>query len=555
VSATAAHEHAGGRGLFIESLLLASVALVVLNFHPFGSAHLRRHFSQDLIYAWFGDAEWLHPRPLKTAAGGAAPRAVVMLVDDAALALRGAHWPVPVAFHAQLLNELEVLRPRAVMLDFLLLDRAPSADVCALLVAAGQLRTEGIPVYLAVTRQHDLSLLDDSNCADGAGKPLRAGQVLTAVSVRRQVDEGDFVSRRYPFEQPLEAGEQTGGQGATGLTSAAVRIYCDTVAAPGQCAADLTRGHSPDAGFDLAWSPRGDPFNRRWSQADCGPTLPSLRAMVDRAMLPRETGCPPIATLFASALLSPAADSALGIGNDELFDLVEGSIVFVGGNFRASGDLITTPMHTLLPGVYYHAVAFENLLIFDGEPKLREEFRRFPVGVDLYDWLVLWVLAAIFVWRESWVGAEAMHHGGPLAPSESARAFVARLIARTPVALSLTLLVIASLLLAAYPFLQLAALVAAIVTAVLIEIRVASRGELKMRLRNVALYLGALSLSLTVVAFAVWFGYRWMRLPPGDWVGYLSFSTVGFFVAHTAIVDFGRRVGSIRLANRSTGGP
>ena len=34
----------GGRGPFIESLLLATVALAVLNFHPFGSAHLRRHF-------------------------------------------------------------------------------------------------------------------------------------------------------------------------------------------------------------------------------------------------------------------------------------------------------------------------------------------------------------------------------------------------------------------------------------------------------------------------------------------------------------------------------
>ncbi len=108
--------------------------------------------------------------------------------------------------------------------------------------------------------------------------------------------------------------------------------------------------------------------------------------------------------------------------------------------------------------------------------------------------------------------------------------------------------------LAAYPFLQLATLIAAIVTAVWIEIRVASQGELKTRLRNVALYFGALSLSLTVVAFAVWFGYRWLRLPPGDWVGYLSFSTVGFFVAHTAIVDFGRRVGSIRLAHRNREG-
>jgi hypothetical protein len=534
--------------MFIESLLLATVALAVLNFHPFGSAHLRRHFSQDLIYAWFGDAEWLHPRLPDPAPGAAAPtRAVVMLVDDAALALRGAHWPVPPAFHAQLLEELEVLRPRAVMLDFLLLDRAPDDDNCALLAAADKLREDGIPVYLAVTRQEDLSRLMDSNCTDHSGRPLRAEQVLIPVSVGRQVDESDFVSRRYPFEQG-------GENGSAGLPSAAVRLYCDTTAQRERCLTDLAGGRSPEAGFDLAWSPRGDPFNSRWSSAECGRSFAWARAILDLTTMPHDTGCPPIATLFASALLSPAEDSAFGARNEQLFDLVEGSTVFLGGNFRASGDLITTPMHTLLPGVYYHAVAFENLLIFGGTPKVREEFRDFRVGIYLYDWLVLWALAAIFVWREKWVGGEAVHHAGPLSPSPSAQTWVARLIARTPVALSLTLLVIAALLLAAYPRLQLWTLIAAIVTAVCIEIRVASRGELRTRMRNVALYVGALGLSLTVVGFAVWFGYRWLRLPPGDWVGYLSFSTVGFFVAHTAILDFGRHVGSIRLASAAPGG-
>src|SRR5580698_1906737 len=145
------------RGLFIESLLLAALALLVLNLHPFGSAHLRRHFSQDLVYAWFGASHWLYPRPPVSAAPGSPEprRAVVVLVDDAALALRGTHWPVPLSFHAQMLAELAVLRPRAVMLDFLLIDRAPAEDVCALLMTAGQLRNANIPVYLAVTRADD----------------------------------------------------------------------------------------------------------------------------------------------------------------------------------------------------------------------------------------------------------------------------------------------------------------------------------------------------------------------------------------------------------------
>ena len=75
----------------------------------------------------------------------------------------------------------------------------------------------------------------------------------------------------------------------------------------------------------------------------------------------------------------------MGAHNEGLFELIQGSFLFVGGNFRGSGDLITTPLHTFLPGVYYHAMAFENLAMFDGRPKVREEFRSFKIGIFLYD--------------------------------------------------------------------------------------------------------------------------------------------------------------------------
>lgn len=527
------HHHAE-RSIVLESLLLAAVALLVLNFHPFGSAHLRRHFSQDLIYAWFGDAQWLYPRR-------AQPRAVVILVDDAALAARGAMWPVPLGFDAQLLAEIDVLRPRAVMLDFLILNRAPARDVCALLTTAARLRAEGTSLYLAVTGREDLDWLAQTACADAAGHALDPGQLFVPVSVSRQVDEADFTSRRYPFEE--HAADDAQGP----LESAAVRMYCDASSDSTRCAANLTRGLAPDAGFELAWSPSGDPFNRRWSQNPCRNPASALHVLIDRAELPRVMACPPIATLFASALLNPAQDQGLGPNNEKLFALLQGSFVFVGGNFRGSGDLITTPMHTFLPGVYYHAMAFENLAMFDGRPKVREEFRSFKIGIFLYDLMVLWALAVIFLWRErrNRGGAPVTHHGG-IAPSDSASDWFAGWIARLPVAVSLGLFVLASLVLAAYPWMQIIGFLAAVLALVGVEVLVSSRLEFGRLLRSTGLYAAALGMSFGVVALAVWFGYRWLRLPPGDWVGYLSFATVGFFVAHTAIVDFGRRIGSLR---------
>src|ERR1700689_526740 len=98
----------------LHSLLLGAVALFFLNFNLVGTASPSRRFSQDLVYAWFGDQAWLYPREDtgRTLRTPTQPRVVVVMLDEHALALRGARWPVSVQFHAQFLGELEVLRRR-----------------------------------------------------------------------------------------------------------------------------------------------------------------------------------------------------------------------------------------------------------------------------------------------------------------------------------------------------------------------------------------------------------------------------------------------------------
>ena len=536
----------------LHSLLLAAVALFFLNFNLVGTASPSRRFSQDLVYAWFGDQAWLYPREDsgQTQHAPAQPRVVVVILDERALALRGARWPVSVQFHAQFLAELEVLRPRAVLLDFLLIDPAPRADICELLNVAARLRADGIPLYLAVTRPDDLAPMDVVDCRDTSGKPIRASQVFTAVSVERQADDSDFVSRRYPFEQL--SGDSAAG---SGMPSAAVRMYCDTTRNPGSCLARLTGAQAAGAGFELAWSAQGDSFNQHWSHVSCVESLSPLRAVLNQPALPRESACPPIATLFATALLSPEEDPTLGPTNEQLFDLADGAFLMVGGNFRGSGDLVTTPLHTLLPGVYYHAAALQNLFAFDGRPKVRKEFRTPKIAFYLYDLLVLWVLAAIFLGRQHWL------HGvrpGEYSPfqlfSPAARGWIAPFVARWPTPLWILASTVLLLLMASYRSLQLIVVAAIVAVLVAVELRVADKGEIRMRARGLWLYLCALTLSLLVIIMAVWIGYRWLRLPPGDWLGYFSFAAFGFFVAHTAILEFGRRVDELYTARTAGGG-
>ena len=109
------------------------------------------------------------------------------------------------------------------------------------------------------------------------------------------------------------------------------------------------------------------------------------------------------------------------------------------------------------------------------------------------------------------------------------------------------------LLLAAFRSLQLLAVGATIAALVIVELRVAPTAEIRERVRGLLWYLAALGLSLVVIVVAVWVGYRWLRLPPGDWLGYFSFAAFGFFVAHNAILEFGRRVEELNLARRRGG--
>jgi len=91
-----------------------------------------------------------------------------------------------------------------------------------------------------------------------------------------------------------------------------------------------------------------------------------------------------------------------------------------------------------------------------------------------------------------------------------------------------------------------------VVLLIVVELRVTPAAERHERLRALWLYLAAMALSLMVIGVAIFLGYAWLRLPPGDWLGYLTFVAFGFFVAHAAILEFGRRVDELHVA-RHTG--
>jgi hypothetical protein len=161
---------------------------------------------------------------------------------------------------------------------------------------------------------------------------------------------------------------------------------------------------------------------------------------------------------------------------------------------------------------------------------------------------VLWVLAAIFMWRETRASKTS-----PFGLSDAAQSWIAPLLARWPTPVWIIAACALLLVIAAYRRLQLIASAVIIVLLIAIELRVAGKGEIRDRARGILRYLTGMALSLVVIVLAVWVGYRWLRLPPGDWLGYFSFAAFGFFVAHSAILEFGRRVDELYAARSARG--
>ncbi|MCJ2377878.1 CHASE2 domain-containing protein [Vibrio sp. ZSDZ34] len=72
--------------------------------------------------------------------------------------------------------------------------------------------------------------------------------------------------------------------------------------------------------------------------------------------------CPPFLTIAASKISAPGA-----AGSPELKAAIQGKMVLVGYHVTGGADSVVSPVHGMLPGVYFHAMALDNLITLDGE--------------------------------------------------------------------------------------------------------------------------------------------------------------------------------------------
>ncbi|WP_207262828.1 CHASE2 domain-containing protein [Desulfovibrio sp. Huiquan2017] len=269
-------------------------------------------------------------------------RIAVVLIDDTTLDELGEGWPPPYDVYANLLYRILRQQPKAVFMD-ILLERLRERDRESFEVAHANLSATvprfGIPVVLA------RSTLDADNLfADIPG-------IETAMVA--------WTSAEYPLWD-------TAGRGPSPAPLLYRHLCADAADGSAACA----------HGFPPA---QGAPMAVQWGCA-------VSKVMQDRNLLPKgklfvaptwgERGSRSVELLWRSLLAGIDQDAmdkareripyavtvmAHDLGNPQIRGLLKDRVVLVGAALAGFNDVVETPVNGQLPGVYYHAMALDNL--------------------------------------------------------------------------------------------------------------------------------------------------------------------------------------------------
>lgn len=341
------------------------IAIFLVWWDPFQWGEASSNASQDLAYRVLIGP--LYPTEQRD-------RITVVLFNEATLEHLGATWPVALGKHAEILNNILQMEPRAVMVDFIFPDERDDPSVRDLQKVIQKYKDKDVPLYFARAEGTNLIWIR-SDLSDAK---------LT--SITRPISDG--VSRTYepcstlPGNHaacacvagssefaPCPAGTNTELPDSPVALTAAFELYRDPDRSPPRL-----NVHKPDS-MEVVWSNRLNPTNDLWmlkQTADgtehlCVDIASSFDDWLRRMFFKSEKysfrqTCPYSTTVTARMILSAPEDAALR-------DLLHNRYVFYGGDLAGLEDTVVPPTHVKLPGVYLHAMALDNLLTFDGRYK------------------------------------------------------------------------------------------------------------------------------------------------------------------------------------------
>jgi CHASE2 domain-containing sensor protein len=333
--------------VYIVVLAVASVLASSSGIFNFKEA--TEYASRDIFYRAWG-AEY--PRDLS-------PKTAVVLMNDRSLGQTGS-WPAPYESHAALLRALLKYQPAAVMLDIGFVDERQDASLVNLIEVLKIYQQRGIRVYMAAASQ-------GSGATRSIRKELAALEETNTIKLV-SIELGQERGRMYSYA--LSANDN-------GHLPAARAIYEDHCRSQDNFCASLAH----DSEFEVWWAAQPHALNCERS-VSCGNITPNGWLRMARLGLNWVSGTSGLLTVEeqdpVQVFYTPTVEWGQLIGgelSEEFGRHLRGSTIFYGLDLALIRDEIYSPVHgeggrRELPGVYFHAMAFDNLVAL-GERRIR----------------------------------------------------------------------------------------------------------------------------------------------------------------------------------------
>jgi len=350
-------------------------------FDPFGLSKQMHSYSERLVQKvtapFYGSA--------------AQDKIAVVLIDKASLAARGEAWPPRYVYYEEVVRRIAKQRPTAIFLDVLIEDkRAYDDSLAAARQALGEtLNKTGVPLYLATLDTQNNSVF---NGVPGTQTTLTGWRGYTS-DYPLAISPGHFYGEHDKQLDPEEKCDTSQNR------TAALQLYqqlCDQglqQGCPAHNEAD-TEKQFCDA-MVVQWGHHVSKVvteRKLISESQCTATEQSISVRIGESV-----------RAFFASLFSGVNEGALkqlrqtcpytvtvreeDLSSEKVRNLLTGRVVMIGLNLPGIHDIIDSPVHGQIPGVYLHAMALDNLLTWNTSYYPRKE--------EQIDWTL--VFTVIFV--------------------------------------------------------------------------------------------------------------------------------------------------------------
>ncbi|WP_299733656.1 CHASE2 domain-containing protein [uncultured Endozoicomonas sp.] len=361
---------------FVASQLLFATFIFVLN--PFGLKDYTDQYSERLL------SQFMAPFYQNTGQSDI----TVVLINDAALKDLELTWPISYQEYAKILRRILSYEPKAVFVDILYSQNRGQKGLTNL--------KRILQMHNDPDGQSPIFIADVVNDQGSMALPELQSGVLSA-----PVNWSHY-AEQYPLQ--LERNNNIRETPATEL----FRVFCKRK----DCGDLQWLNEAPP--LTISWGTRVDPIMQyvtgdsqncqTHEQGFAGSLIAGWNIMRQHALFGlnesqefdqkvRQT-CPYSRQLFVNQL---------GSRNDTTEALLHDKLVFLGGIFHGIPDYVNSPIHGQLPGVFFHAMALDNLLT-QGEHYLRAPDAVF--SFSSFDWadlieLIIMTLILVIIARHN----------------------------------------------------------------------------------------------------------------------------------------------------------